>query len=220
MRWMQVVPALVLCAGSLSAQGFQGVITMRTGDVGANPVEMRVHVKGGRTAILVPFQGMGPTVEARMVLDPAAKKVTMLVPMAMPGAKGMKMTMDMTESAGEAEASEGSIRRLGTSQTIAGMSCDDYAITSQGETSHVCLTGELGAYTIPSMGGRPGASPTMPRWARQMGDRFPLKVWRPDGAVLLEVLSVTRGPVSDDLFNTSPEGFQDMSGRMPGGRRN
>lgn len=152
-----------------------------------------------------------------MVLDPGAQKVTMLVAMPMGAARGMKMTMDLQQEADAVAAVDAEIRELGTSQRIAGMSCQDYVVTSEGETSNLCLTEELGGYSIPAMSGR---RPTLPGWARKLENRFPLKVWRPDGTVLLEVTGVARGPVPATMFDVNPEGYQDMSGMMPGGRRN
>lgn len=218
MRSLRLLSAALLATAPLGAQGFQGIITMRSG-VGEQAVTMRVHVSGGKTAVLVPFQGPTGSIEARMVVDPVAKKMTMLVPMPMGAAKGMKTSMDLSgDSDGTGRGAEPTIRALGSSQRIAGMSCDDFAITSDGETSNVCLTSALGGYMIPSVGNRPGARPSTPSWARGLENRFPLKVWRPDGTVLLLVEQVERGPVPAAIFDVNPEGYTDMSG-MVGGRR-
>jgi hypothetical protein len=220
MRWLRILPALLLGTAPLAAQGFQGVITMRMGE-GNQVVNAKVHVAGGKTAVVVPMPGPGGTVEARMVIDPDAKRMTMLVPIPMGGAKGMKMTMELDDLQAQADgAGDATVRALGSKQTIAGMSCDDYAITSDGETVNTCLTTALGAFMIPAVGGRPGARPSMPEWAEGLEDRFPLKVWKPDGTVVLLVENVERGPVAASMFDVNPEGYQDMSGMMPGGRRN
>ncbi len=215
----------------LGAQGFEGTINMRmTTPQSPDPITTTMHIKGNMMAMVMnlpttagPMAGM----EARMILDQSAKKMTMLMPMppgmpAMPGAKGMKIVTDLTKVQGDADkVPEVAVKKLGTSQTIAGMSCDDYQTTSGSETMNMCITDKLGRFTMPSTGAGGGS----PSWTRAFGDKpmFPLKVWTntTGHSVAMEVTSVKRGTVPAEVFDTSPEGYRDMSAMMGGmGRRN
>lgn len=220
----------IFLALPLGAQAFEGTINMRmTSPESPDPIATTMHIKGDLMAMVMTFPASaGPMagIEARMILDQGAKKMTMLMPMppgipAMPGAKGMKIVTDLTKAQAEAaKAPEPTVKKLGTSQTIAGMSCDDYQTTSGGETTNMCVTDKLGRFTMPSSG--PRSVP--PAWARAFGDKpmFPLKVWTTTSgnSVAMEVTSVKRGTVPADVFDTSPAGYQDMSAMMGGmGRR-
>lgn len=222
----------IFLALPLGAQAFEGTINMRmTSQESPDPITTTMHIKGDLMAMVMTFPASaGPMagIEARMILDQGAKKMTMLMPMppgipAMPGAKGMKIVTDLTKAQAEAaKAPEPTVTKLGTSQTIAGMSCDDYQTTSGGETTNMCVTDKLGRFALPS--GGVGAPPP-PAWARAFGDKpmFPLKVWTTSSgsSVAMEVTSVKRGAVPAEVFNTSPAGYQDMSSMMGGmGRRN
>jgi hypothetical protein len=109
------------------------------------------------------------------------------------------------------------IRRLGTSDTIAGVSCDDYEIKEEKSTPmRACITTALGAFAFPisgrgMMGGRGSASPG---WARAFDGKpgFPLKVWSSDGSVALQVTEIDKTPVEDSAF-VIPEGYVTMPKR-------
>ncbi|HET9064904.1 MAG TPA: DUF4412 domain-containing protein [Gemmatimonadales bacterium] len=216
----------------LGAQGFEGTLNMRMTSAGTSePITTTMHIKGDVMAMVMtlpasagPMAGM----EARMVLDQGARKMTMLMPMpagmpAMPGAKGMKIVTDLSKMESEsAKLPEPTLKKLGTSQTVAGMACDDYQVTSGQDVTNMCVTDKLGRFTLPS--GGVGSQP--PAWARAFGNKpmFPLKVWTTtDGnSVAMEVLSVKRGAAPAGVFDVSPAGYQDMSAMMGGGmgRRN
>jgi len=216
----------------LGAQGFEGTINMRmTSAETSEPINTTMHIKGDVMAMVMTLPASaGPlaNMEARMVLDQGARKMTMLLPMppgmpAMPGATGMKIVTDLSKvPAGADHATETTVKSLGTSQTIAGMACNDYQVTSGHDVTNMCVTDKLGRFTLPNSGmGAP-----QPAWAKAFGDKpmFPLKVWTTtDGnSVAMEVISVTRGAAPAGVFDTSPAGYQDMSAMMGGamGRRN
>jgi hypothetical protein len=214
-------------AGPLTAQQFEGTVHMKMSGNAQNPegMAMRTAIKGDQqvTIITLPANA-GPMAgqEVRAIMDPKSQTVTTLVPMpagmgamaGMPDAKGMKMVLDLSKASANA-GSKADIKKLGTSQKIAGMSCDDYQITDEnGKSVKACITASLGRFMLPDMSGGMGrrGGGGQPAWAKAFGDRpaFPLKVWSEDGSTNLEVTSVDRTPVAASLFEI-PAGYVDMS---------
>jgi len=218
-------------AAPLAAQQFEGTVHMKMTGNGpaAEGMLMRVAIKGDQQVTIVTLPAnAGPMAgqEVRSIIDPKTQTMTTLMPMppgmgamaGMPDAKGMKMILDLAKLRGDAANSKGDIKKLGSTQRIAGMSCDDYQITDEnGKTVKACITSSIGRFMLPEMGGRRGGGGGQPAWAKAFGDRpaFPLKVWSDDGNTNLEVTSVDRGPVAASLFEI-PDGYVDMSGMMRG----
>jgi hypothetical protein len=211
---------LLLAVPASAQQHFEGIITMRAGS-GNQTMPMKFHTKNGRQAIVATMPAMGG--EMRMVIDPGSNQMTMLMPMpagAPGGNKGMKMVIDIGQQpTSEATPPDISVRRLGTSQTIAGMNCDDYEMVTEGKTVTLCVTPRLGRFSAPSMGARPGSA-EMPAWARAFGNRpmFPLKVVDDKGVVVMEVTGIERTAIDEAMFDTNPAGYMTMPAM--GGRRN
>lgn len=224
MRRLTTLLLLPVLAAPLAAQDFEGSITMKmtTKEV-ADPISMTFYRSGNRQAMVMTMPASaGPSAgqEVRMVLNADARKLTMLMPMpagmpGMPGGgKGMKMTMDlgqMTERA-ERQAGDAKVTALGSSQEIAGMSCDDYQVTTKDETFKMCMTDQLGRYAFPEMTGR--GRPEMPEWMAAFGSKpvFPLKMWKDDGSMSMEVTAVKKGPVDPALLDENPVGYAAMPG--------
>jgi hypothetical protein len=234
MRRTTLLLAPVLLAAPLTAQGFEGTIAMRLSGGQMGAMDITMHSKGDRSAMVMKMPASaGPMAgsEVRTVINNATHKMTMLLP-AMPGmplpagSKGMKMTMDMSDipgAAGAENTDKVAVRKLGTSQTIAGYACDDYEVTADKQVMSMCVTDRLGKFTMPGTG-MMGRQQAPPAWARAFGDKpmFPLKVWgNADGtAVQMEVLSVKAGSVPASVLDDSAEGYVDMSAMMGGMRRN
>ena len=216
-------------AAPLAAQQFEGTVNMKmTGNAGnAEGTALRVAIKGDQQVTIVTLPATaGPMAgaEVRSIMDPKAQTMTTLMPMApgmgamvgMPDAKGIKMVLDFSKMADQASASKTEIKKLGTTQKVAGMSCDDYQITDEnGKVVKACITASLGRFMLPDMSGgmgRRGGRGGQPAWVKAFGDRpaFPLKVWSDDGNTGMEVISVDRAPVAASLFEI-PEGYVDMS---------
>ena len=235
MRRMLASVLLPLAAAApLAAQQFEGTVNMKMTGTGPNAegMAMRVAIKGDQqvTIITLPANA-GPMAgqEVRAIMDPKTQTVTTLMPMpagmgamaGMPDAKGMKMIVDLSKMRGEAANSKADVKKLGTTQKIAGMSCDDYQITDEnGKSVKACITSSLGRFMLPDMNGgmgRRGGGGGQPAWAKAFGDRpaFPLKVWSDDGNTNMEVTSVERAPVPASLFEI-PDGYVDMSAMMRG----
>lgn len=207
---------LPLLAAPAAAQDFEGTIAMTmTSAEMPEPLAVRLYLTADKQAMVMAMpSSAGPMAgkEVRMVVNPAAGKITTLMPPP-PGmpAKGMKMVMDFSSVAAEAEAANVKVTPLGSSQVIVGMSCDDYEIVTEEQTVKVCVSRELGRYRFPEM---TGARPEMPGWVKAFGDKpaFPLKVWTDDGSLTMEVTAVERGPVSGEILDDNPEGFMSVPG--------
>ena len=215
--WM-LLAAPFLLAAPVAAQDFEGMIAMEmTSKEMAEPMAMKMYVTGAKQAMVMTMPGdAGPMAgkEMRMVVNPGTGKLTILTP-APPGmpAKGMKMVMDFSSIATEAEAEVANVKvtALGTSQTVLGMKCEDYEVVTEEETVKMCVSDQLGRYSFPEMS---GSRPEMPGWAKAFGDKpaFPLKVWTEDGSMTMEVTAVERGPVAAEILEENPEGFMSMPG--------
>ena len=217
----KLLPLLLLpvLAAPVAAQDFEGSIAMKMTSANTpEPITMTFYHAGDRQAMVMAMPS-GPMAgkQVRMVINPTTKKLTMLMPMppGMPG-KGMKMVMDFGTMADQAEAktTDAKVTALGTSQKIAGMSCDDYEVTTQDETIKICMTDQLGRYNFPTMTGR--GRPQLPEWASAFGNKpvFPLKVWKDDGSMSMEVTTIQRGPVDPTLLEDNPEGYMSMPSGM------
>jgi len=218
--------ALALAAaGPAAAQQFEGVVTMT--------------VQGGRTGELVQMykdgkvrmEMQGP--EGRggvMLMQPGKSEVTMLMP-----SEKMYMVMDPAMMGGRAprDTTPPKITKVGTSETIAGRSCDNYRIETQ-QVHEVCAAKGMGYFAGmgrgPMMGGGgPGGGQGgggMPAFAseKMMAEFkdgfFPLRVSRVEGekkTVAMEVTKIEEKPLPSSLFEV-PEGYtkMDMPMGMPG----
>ena len=176
------------------------------------PAEMTYYIKNNQLAssvLIANGQMAGQTM--RMLYDIPNGKVSMLMPIAMGGAKGMKMDIDLRAQAGAHHATE--VKPLGTSQTIAGRHCDDIQITVDGKPNmKICVSNELGTFAMANMSPA-GRGASAPDWAAAFGGRpmFPLKVVGADGKVVMEATAVHAEPVQAEMFAV-PDGYMDMSG--------
>ncbi len=224
--------ASVIGVSPLAAQ-FEGVIHVRVrGAAGSNTaMNAAMSVKGDQSVMTLKMPASaGPLAgsDIRVIADPGAGTTTMLLPMppgmpAMGNAKGMKMVMQTNDIVSDANATEGELKKLGTSQVIAGMKCDDWELRSKKEAPvKMCLTDGMGRFMMMEMGGRgrPGAQ-SMPKWAKRIyNDKlFPLKVWSGENDVSFEVTSVERKAIPASTFAV-PSDYMDMSKMMGGMGRN
>jgi hypothetical protein len=143
---------------------------------------------------------------------------------ALANAKGLKTVIDLSKAKADAGAGSQSdehveVKKLGTSEKIAGYDCDDYEITSSsGKTMRACIAQSLGHFLFPSIGGGMGrGSSPSPAWTKAFGTNpgFPLKVWSTTGDVAMEVTSIERGSVPASMFDI-PEGYVDMKSLFGG----
>ncbi len=218
----------------LGAQAFEGTMAMRVGAPDGTQMDVKYMIKGekmGMTMIAPASTGPLAGAEIRMVIDQTAKTMTMLMPvpaamaaMLPPDTKGIKLVNPI--GGAEAGAGEGGaavvFKKLGTSQTIAGLKCEDYESTSDGQTARSCFATNVGMFSYPSLGGGMGGrgrAAAAPGWAKGLATApgFPLKVWSTDGTVAMEVTAIDRSAVPASAFDI-PAGYMDLAGMM-GGRR-
>jgi hypothetical protein len=230
----RLLPALLLLGSApLAAQQWQGSIamTMTSADQRGESIAMVMHRKGSMLAnVMTMPASAGPMAgqEMRMIIDESSRTLTMLTPM-MPGmmippamtggkpAKGMKMVSNLGDDLDPNTAAKGSAKPLGTSQTIAGMKCEDYEVTTEGETMQMCLATGIGSFAFANLRG-PGSA-SVPAWARGLQGKFPLQIRDKAGKFAMNVTKITPGAPAASLFEV-PEGYADMSAMMGGmGRR-
>jgi hypothetical protein len=218
-----------LLTAPLAAQDFEGTVTMQMANQGVGAADVTVSIKGQMAAYAITLPS-GPTagLTMRMIMNGTTKKITMLMP-AMPGmplpagSKGIKMVTDIGDAAAAAgkAGADAKVTALGTSQTIAGVKCDDYAVENDGQRMNMCVASSMGSFRMPSMGG-PGGGQPPPAWARVFGDKpmFPLKVWSDGEGVAMEVTAITRGSVPAAAFDDNAKGYVDMSAMINMRRNN
>lgn len=214
---------------SLSAQ-FEGTLEMKLHTNGGGEQTMKVEIKGDRQVTIMPLPAdAGPMagMEMRAIYDQKARTVTTLLPVpammaqmpALANAKGIKNVVDLSGLEADSLHDDATIRKLGTSEKVAGIDCDDYEITSGTEApTRACIASTLGRFLYPRQTGGMGRRTTTPAWVRAFGNRpvFPVKVWSTDGkGVSMEVTSAQRGAIPESEFQV-PNGYVDMSSMMRG----
>lgn len=201
--------ATLLCgtASVVSAQPFEGVITMRMSGARAGadaPQEIEYMSHGGKVRVNAKTQ-MGPM---GIIGIPEEKKLYLLID---PQSTYMEISTDAAAArAGAATANMGEpkITRTGKKETIAGRECEHITVEVQQETTDVCVARGLGPFmnamsgvgSMMGMGGRGGNA--TPAWQRSLAadGAFPLKVTRQDGTVQLEVTKIEPRKLPDALF--------------------
>jgi Domain of unknown function (DUF4412) len=202
---------LTLIAAPLSAQAFEGVISMTINADGGRSIPVVYQVKNGKLR----YDMAAGMAAGAIIVDPGDKKMIMLMP-------AQRMAME-TEFAGvvagmaerAAAGKQPVVTRTGRTEIVAGYKCEHVIVTGDDtRATDVCLTNDIAApFQMPG-GGFMGMG-ALPQWAAQIGNAFPLKVEQA-GRTVVEVTKVEKKALEDELF-TVPEGFQRMS--MPNIRR-
>jgi hypothetical protein len=204
--------ALSLVAHSASAQQFEGVIVAKMKGDGA-AAAVTYSIKGEKIRM---DMGSESGIQAATIVDRAAKKMYLLMPQQQ---MYMERALDVDAAAVAAEprSRTAHFSWTGTSQTIAGMHCDDAVLKDEDGTQlNFCIAKGLaffGGNTGPMgvMGGTAGRGASRGTWQSQVQGGFPLRVQRVgDAEPLLEVTSVQKRALSDDLF-TAPPGWRKIA---------
>jgi Domain of unknown function (DUF4412) len=188
---------------ALSAQGFEGAITMRlaTGNRGSSaPETLEFLSRAGNVRV-----SMNSPAGSVAILGLSAEKKTYLV------IDAQRTYMDVSSGDGmSSAASAGPIKvtRSGRKETIAGYECEHVLVESSAggnsQKTDVCMTSALGPYVNPMAsfgGGR--LAPWQSELAKDGG--FPLKVTMADGTVAVEVTKIEKRRVSDAQFRIPAE---------------
>jgi Domain of unknown function (DUF4412) len=219
LRFAGLALGTVLFTAPLAAQGFEGVVAYRMPSMKGAGAEMTMSIKG--TQMRTDMVAEGRTMS--MLLDGQAGTMTMLM-----AEQRMYMTMDMKAMRDRAQAMKHGdqtppkITALGTTETIAGRSCENYQVETEKTKMEFCNAKGLGNFmAVQSPMGRGGASPLQDldneayRTYFKEGF-FPLRVSNYEGGTKKVVMEATRvEPKSLDasLFQI-PAGFTEM--KMPG----
>ncbi len=201
-----IAVVLLSRASRVSAQPFEGIISMRVSGMGAGrgadagggaPQSIEYLVRAGKVRLNI----AGAMGSMGLLGVPAEKKMYVLLDQ-------QSMYMEIgTDMAGRgmggdmASMPEPKLTRTGKKETIAGYECEHVTVAAAQETTDVCLATGLGPFVdaMSAMGGMMGrggrgGGGAASGWQRALGadGAFPLKVTRPDGAVQLEVTRIER----------------------------
>ncbi len=219
MRFAGLALGTALLAGPLAAQGFEGVVAYKMMGNGGKSSDMAMSIKG--THVRTDMSAEGRTMA--MLLDGQAMTMTMLM-----AEQKMYMTMDMKAARERAQGMKPGdhappkITALGTSETIAGRSCDNYLVETEKSKIEFCNSKGLGNFmSAQSPMGRGGASPLSDldneAYRAYFKDGFfPLRVSSYDGGtkkVMMEATRVEPKSLDSALFEI-PAGYTEM--KMPG----
>lgn len=208
-----------LLASPLAAQGFEGVVAYKMMGNGGKSVDMAMSIKG--TMVRTDMNAEGHAMA--MLLDGQAMTMTMLM-----AEQKMYMTMDMKAARARAQGMKPAehappkITPLGTSETIAGRSCDNYLVETEKSKIEVCNSKGLGNFmSAQSPMGRGGASPLSDleneAYRTYFKDGFfPLRLSNYEGSAKKVVMEATRVEAKslDAALFQIPAGFSEM--KMPG----
>lgn len=141
------IAALPLCAtlfaGPLSAQGFEGEVAYKMMSEKGKNTEMVMAMKGGKLRTDANSEGHAMT----MLMDGQTQVMKMLMP-----EQKMYMTMDlksMREHMQSKKKSPPKVTALGTRETIAGRTCENYVIETEDSKMEFCNTKGIGNFLSP-----------------------------------------------------------------------
>ncbi len=203
----------LLLTGPLAAQGFEGIVNFRFGD---SKDELIQSYKGDK----VRMDGMGMN-EGWMIMEAGSMKI--VVPK-----EKMVMVMDVKGKRGKGQDKPTKVTALGTRETIAGRSCDNYLMEDK-ETYEVCVAKGMGFFMFGSPGGPMGRGrgPSIPSFGAggsagggglppMLQDGFfPLRITKVKGEkreLQMEATKIELKSLDDALFDI-PADFQEM--KMP-----
>lgn len=201
---------LAVVATPLAAQAsFEGAIAMSLTADGGKSTDVNYLVKGTKIRMEMPGS-RGETMV--MIFDMAEKKMLILM-----SAQKMYMEQELRVNVADTagKLNDAKIKHTGKTETIAGYKCEHVLVAADdGSSNDVCVAKGLGAFRMPSGGGR-GGPPKDPDWQSGLGDGgFPLKVQKGD-KVTMEVKSVDKKKLDAALF-APPSDYSkmDMGGMM------
>jgi hypothetical protein len=147
-----------------------------------------------------------PMGDMAMVMDLESGRMAMFAP---GHPDPMVMSIDEMRAMGGdiAPSADFTVTPTGRTETVAGHACEHYLIEQGEQRSDVCAASGLGFYTSAMGGGMGGGGGATALALEKLRDQFadgffPLKVSMstPQGAMEMEVVSLERASLSDDLF--------------------
>lgn len=203
---MARVVLLALAAASVAQaqSAFEGTVSMSLSGDNGRSMNVNYMVKDGRIRMEMPGGRGGMGV---MIMDVAEKKMlVLLTAQKMYMEQSLAGAMAAAQSANKAKAT---VTRTGRTESIAGQVCEHVTVAEEGgRTSDVCVARGLGAFQMPSAGGR-GGPPQPQAWEQGIGEGgFPLKVQEGDKVVML-VTAIEKKPLDAALF-APPADYEKM----------
>jgi hypothetical protein len=209
-----------LLPGALSAESFEGTMTMTVTPSSGKSVAINFSAKNGMMRQDIP-NGKGGS--ASIIYDTKNQQMIILIP---------QMQKYMVQSIAPQQAAAGQYTGAGmpapsnvSSSEGSGYSCEKYLAKSPKESAEIWVTDQLGTFMGFFHGGGPGGrgGPPSGDWEEMIkgkGGFFPMKVVAhgAKGTTTVVVSNVDKTSLPDSLF-APPEGWQkfDMGGMLGGG---
>lgn len=181
----------------LSAQPFEGAVTMRMSAKGANGPqvqEVEYLVRNGKVRVSMG----GPAGAMSLLSVPQEQKVYVLM-----AAQNAYMEMPVADAASNVAMktpADAKVTRTGRMETVAGHACEHVTVASAAQAVDICLAKGLGGYVNPLAAMQRSREPAWQRVLTADGG-FPLKVTMQDGSVPLEVVKIEKKRLANDLFS-------------------
>lgn len=202
--------AVAPLAWNAQAQGFEGAMSM-TMNVSGQTIPVDYKLKGHKARVDLEMGGRKNTV----LIDLDAHTQTMLIP------EFKAYLVHKGDSASPiSSATPPKVTDMGTTETVAGHSCNDFKLESEKYQGTACMTKEFGESPLAeSMTGQLGSALKGDDVLQKAG--VPLKLdltfkegEKPGNKATMEVTSIAPGPVNAAEFEI-PAGWQPMN-NLPG----
>jgi hypothetical protein len=199
MKLRTLALTLLVSASPLTAQAFEGSVTMNMTSDDGNSRSMTYMIKGGK------MRFDPPGAQISVVIDPAAQRMIVIM-----NAQRMYMERDFASTMASIQqqtvGKTPAIVRTGRTEMIAGYKCEHVTITDDDGTAvDACISSELGGFRLPA-----ASNPMSPQkeagWMSQVGaTSFPLKVTK-NGKTIMSVSAIEKKSLDSALF-AAPEGY-------------
>jgi len=198
---------------------FEGVVTYKMNSEKGTLTTTMTYTAKGNKVFWQSADANDPQKTAGIIIDGDAHTMTMIIPQ-----QQMYIVQPFNEKMAVPDSMKSGNWKLNKvgSETVAGISCDDYQVVdAQGKPdAKICAAHGLGNFT---MGGTMDKS-ARNQWTSHLsgmtsamaGGFFPLKAIRADGTTEMEAVKVEKSSVSDATF-APPAGYKSMS--VPAGVR-
>ena len=217
---------LIALNSSLSAQNFEGSYLMHVENVKQKKTaEMQFSFKGDKTCMeMITMKNAG---KLRTIFDKKEQTMTILVDK--DGTNKIAMVRKMPD-ASEMESKEGTDPKItvtNETKTIEGYTCKKVIAESDGSTTEMWITNELGLtysdmFGMMSAGRGPASNMSMNMHNYKDVKGIPLEMHvsnktKPDGDTIITIKNIKKSAVDASLFDTTGYQMMDMS-KMGGAR--
>jgi hypothetical protein len=223
-----LIGSVLLFPSLLSAETFEGKVTMKITDANGKTVPITFNVKEGLSRI---DTEAGPGMTASVIMDSNKKEMTVLMPQ-----QRMYMVQPLTLAAAAATAGvpdptpDVSFEKAAGTEKILGYDCVKFIAKTKDATTEIWTTDQLGTFMgmggggpMGGMTGRRGGAPgagSQP-WAQALAGKnsFPLRVVSHNASGKetgrMEATAVEKQSLPASMF-VAPEGWQNLSDMMKG----